>query len=38
MDTSAGSGVRDLQRKIAASAKSYLTRGNAALKDDWSEF
>jgi len=31
-------GARDLQRKVASTAKSYLTRGNAALKDDWSEF
>lgn len=30
--------IRDIQRKVVAGAKSYLTHGNAALKDDWAEF
>ncbi len=31
-------GVRALQAKVTQAAKSYLSRGNAALKEDWSEF
>nr|WP_314262413.1 methyl-accepting chemotaxis protein [uncultured Devosia sp.] len=31
------SGARAIQQKVKAAA-SYLTQGNAALKDDWSEF
>jgi methyl-accepting chemotaxis protein len=32
------SGVRALQDRVKAAAKSYLTRGSAALKEEWSEF
>jgi len=32
-----GEALRGLQ-KVKAAAASYLSRGNAALKDDWSEF
>ncbi len=32
-------GIRGLQEKVKAAAKSYLSSGNAAVKgDDWSEF
>jgi methyl-accepting chemotaxis protein len=31
-------GVRALQEKVRTAAKSYLSHGNAAVKDDWSEF
>jgi methyl-accepting chemotaxis protein len=31
-------GIRGLQDKVKAAAKSYLSHGNAAVKDDWSEF
>ena len=31
-------GIRGLQEKVKAAARSYLTHGNAAVKDDWSEF
>jgi methyl-accepting chemotaxis protein len=31
-------GVRTLQDRVKAAAKSYLTRGSAALKEEWSEF
>ena len=31
-------GVRALQDKVKQAAKSYLSRGGAALKEDWSEF
>jgi methyl-accepting chemotaxis protein len=32
------SGIRALQDKVKSAAKSYLSHGNAALKQDWSEF
>ena len=32
------SGIRALQQKVKSAAKSYLTNGNAAVKQDWSEF
>jgi methyl-accepting chemotaxis protein len=32
------SGVRALQDRVKAAAKSYLTRGSTALKEEWSEF
>ena len=32
------SGVRAMQAKVKQATKSYLTRGNAALQQDWSEF
>lgn len=32
------SGIRVLQDKVKSAAKSYLTQGNAAVKQDWSEF
>jgi methyl-accepting chemotaxis protein len=31
-------GIRALQEKVKSAAKSYLSHGNAAVKDDWSEF
>ena len=31
-------GIRALQEKVKTAAKSYLTHGNAAVKQDWSEF
>jgi methyl-accepting chemotaxis protein len=31
-------GIKGLQDKVKAAAKSYLTQGNAALKEEWSEF
>jgi methyl-accepting chemotaxis protein len=34
----ARSGIRALQDKVKTAAKSYLSQGNAALKQDWSEF
>jgi methyl-accepting chemotaxis protein len=34
----AKTGIRALQDKVKSAAKSYLTQGNAAIKQDWSEF
>jgi methyl-accepting chemotaxis protein len=34
----AKTGIRALQDKVKSAAKSYLTHGNAAVKQDWSEF
>lgn len=31
-------GIKGLQDKVRAAAKSYLTHGNTAVKEDWSEF
>ncbi|HEY9011285.1 MAG TPA: methyl-accepting chemotaxis protein [Devosia sp.] len=31
-------GIRGLQERVKKAAASYLTHGNAAVKDDWSEF
>jgi methyl-accepting chemotaxis protein len=31
-------GVRALQDRVKTAAQSYLSHGNAAVKDDWSEF
>jgi methyl-accepting chemotaxis protein len=31
-------GIRALQEKVKSAAKSYLSHGNAAVKQDWSEF
>ena len=31
-------GVRAMQAKVTQAARSYLSRGNAAVKEDWSEF
>jgi len=31
-------GIKALQQKVGAAARSYLSRGNTALKDEWSEF
>ena len=31
-------GIRAMQEKVKQAAKSYLSRGNAALQEDWSEF
>jgi methyl-accepting chemotaxis protein len=35
---SAKTGIRALQDKVKSAAKSYLSHGNAAVKQDWSEF
>jgi methyl-accepting chemotaxis protein len=32
------SGIRALQARVKSAASSYLSHGNAAVKDDWSEF
>jgi methyl-accepting chemotaxis protein len=32
------SGIKALQAKVKSAAKTYLTRGNTAVKEDWSEF
>ncbi len=32
------SGVKGLQRKVQQAAKAYITRGNTAVAEDWSEF
>jgi methyl-accepting chemotaxis protein len=34
----AAGGIKAMQEKVKQAAKSYLTRGNAALKEEWSEF
>jgi methyl-accepting chemotaxis protein len=34
----AKTGIRALQDKVKSAAKSYLSHGNAAVKQDWSEF
>ena len=31
-------GIRGMQKKVTQAAKSYLSSGNAAIKQDWSEF
>ena len=31
-------GIKAMQEKVKQAAKSYLTRGNTAVKEDWSEF
>ena len=31
-------GIRGMQKKVTLAAKSYLSRGNAAIRQDWSEF
>ena len=31
-------GIKALQAKVTSAAKSYLSSGNAALKNDWNEF
>ncbi len=31
-------GIRALQDRVKSAARSYLTQGNAAVKQDWSEF
>jgi ferritin-like metal-binding protein YciE len=35
---SIGAGARGLQARLTTAAKSYLTRGNAAVDTEWSEF
>ena len=32
------SGIKALQQKVKVAASSYLSKGNAAIKKDWSEF
>jgi methyl-accepting chemotaxis protein len=34
----AAKGIKGLQEKVKQAAKSYLSRGNTAVKEDWSEF
>ena len=34
----ARSGVKGLQQKVSQAAKTFLTKGNAAVDQDWSEF
>jgi methyl-accepting chemotaxis protein len=34
----AAKGIRGMQEKVKQAARSYLKHGNAAAKDDWSEF
>jgi len=36
--TKPAGGIKGLQQKVAAAAKSYLSHGNAAVDKDWSEF
>jgi methyl-accepting chemotaxis protein len=36
--TAPKSGIKALQDKVKSAAKSYLSHGNAAVKQDWSEF
>jgi len=31
-------GIKALQEKVKNAAKSYLSHGNAAVKEDWGEF
>jgi methyl-accepting chemotaxis protein len=31
-------GIKALQEKVKTAAKTYLTRGNTAVKEDWNEF
>jgi len=31
-------GIKALQQKVKAAASSYLSKGNTALKEEWSEF
>ena len=31
-------GIKGLQQRVGQAAKAYLSRGNAALKEEWSEF
>jgi len=31
-------GIKALQQKATTAAKAYLSHGNAAVKEDWSEF
>jgi len=31
-------GIKGLQERVKGAARVYLSRGNAAIKDDWSEF
>jgi methyl-accepting chemotaxis protein len=33
-----GQGVKALNEKVKAAAKSFLSRGNAAIDEDWAEF
>ena len=34
----AAKGILGLQEQVKQAATSYLTRGNTAVKEDWSEF
>ncbi|WP_421761719.1 methyl-accepting chemotaxis protein [Devosia sp.] len=36
--TPPATGIKALQQKVKAAANSYLSKGNAALKEDWNEF
>ncbi|HEV7276196.1 MAG TPA: methyl-accepting chemotaxis protein [Devosiaceae bacterium] len=36
--TGKSGGIKGLQERVKTAAKSYLSHGNAAVKEDWSEF
>jgi len=37
--SAAGSrGIKGLQERVKTAAKSYLTRGNTAVEEEWAEF
>jgi len=36
--TGTPNGIKALQAKVKSAGKSYLSHGNAAVKQDWSEF
>jgi methyl-accepting chemotaxis protein len=37
-ETAPAAGIKGLQQRVKAAAASYLSHGNTALKDDWTEF
>ena len=37
-ETGAQAGIKGLQDRISRAAKSYLSHGNAAVDEDWTEF
>jgi methyl-accepting chemotaxis protein len=38
VEAAPAAGIKGLQQRVKAAAASYLSQGNAALKDDWTEF
>ena len=34
----ASRGIKGLQERVKTAAKSYLTRGNTAVDEEWAEF